>query len=482
MSQNQLDLTIHDINEVAGKILSLNGVSYKIHDLADEGGETFIFPLENQTSGLIMFLAKIYKFKPTSPEFVERKNNIYYMSFLLSMIGLPTAHEEQYEIAGGMMKFQLHIPGALFMRSTFDSARQATPLPVTQRSYQEFIDRASAFVEDGKREAAIGLLEEVLSLNPEHSVALLMLGDIYHKSGHPEKVLKIVDKALAVEPNDTRFYHLAAKTYIDLRQPQDALSVLNLALHRYWWEWNSWDLKREVATRFALNDVLKEMEEEAHKRFDHMEESSYIGDKTRSDLVNDFYLRMKLTSSFYEELDKAKEELDKAKDLSIALDLLIQTLSTNDLEERFQLQFKNGQEALKLVIKWQDCWLGRIIAVLSNIFMMEATVAIQVYGGMENLSKVLESESVEGYYMQGLNAIFRGDQDKILPYFRSAVNLDPEDAFVQFGLVLGSMMDGNSDQEISTAMTKLQSSYFDHPIRKLATKLMNTVTFRCINL
>jgi tetratricopeptide (TPR) repeat protein len=471
MSQNQLDLTIHDINEVAGKILSLNGVSYIIHDLADEGGETFIFPLENQTSGLIMFLAKIYKFKPTSPEFVERKNNIYYMSFLLSMIGLPTAHEEQYEIAGGMIKFQLHVPGALFMRSTFDSARQATPLPVTKCSYQELIDHASTLLESGEREAAISLLEDILSLNSEHSVALLMLGEIYHKSGNPEKVLNIVDKALAVEPNDTRLYHLAAKSYIDLIQPQDALSVLNSALHRYWWEWDSWDLKREVATRFALTDVLKEMKEEAQKRLNHMEEFSYIGDKTRFNIIDDFHLRMKLKSLFY-------EELDKAKDISKSLDLLIQTLSARDSEEQFQLKFKNGQEALKLVIKWQDCWLGRIIAVLSNVFMLEGTAAIKVYGGMEGLSKVLESESVEGYYMQGLNAIFRGDRDKVLPYFRLAINLDSEDAFVQFGLLLGSMIDENSDKETSKAMTKLQSSYPKHPITNLATELMNTVTFK----
>jgi tetratricopeptide (TPR) repeat protein len=466
MSQNQLDLRIHNINEVAGKILSLNGVSYIIRDLASEGDKTFIFPLENQTSGLIVFLAKIYKFKPNSPEFEERKRQGYYTGFMLNMIGLPTAHGEQYEIAGGMINFQPHMPGVLFMSP--QSMRQATPVPVTPRSYQELIDRAAVLIEDRERDAAISLLEEILSLNPEHSVALLMLGEIYHKSGNPQKVLDLVNKALSIEQNDTRLYHLAAKSYMNLMQPQAALSVLNLALQRYWWEWDSWNLKREVATRFALTDVLQEMKEEAQRRLDRMEAAS---EKMRADIASDFCLRMELTSSFY-------EELDRAEDLSKSLDLLIQTLSARNSEEQFQLKFKNGQEALKLVIKWQDCWLGRIIAVLSNVFMSEGTATIEVYGGIENLSKVLASESVEGHYMQGLNAIFRGDRDKVLPQFRAAVNLDSEDAFVQFGLVLGSMIGGNSDEETANAMTNLRNSYPDHPITNLAAELMNTVRFK----
>jgi tetratricopeptide (TPR) repeat protein len=466
MSQNQLDLAIHDINEVVGKILSLNGVSYIIRDLAYEGDKTFIFPLENQRSGLITFLAKIYKFKSTSPEFEKRKRKGYYMGFMLNTIGIPTAHGEQYEMAGGMINFQPHMPEVLFMSP--GNIRQPTALPVTPRSYQELIDRASVLVKNRQREAAISLLEEILNLNPEHSVALLMLGEIYHKSGNPEKALALVNQALAIEQNDTRLYHLAAKSYIDLMQPQAALSVLNLALQRYWWEWDSWNLKREVATRFALTDVLKEMAEEAQERFDRMEAAS---EKMRSDLASDFSLRMELKSSFY-------EELDKAEDLSKSLDLLIQTLSARDSEEQFQLKFKNGREALKLVIKWQDCWLGRIIAMLSNVFMSEVTAAIEVYGGRESLSKVLASESVEGHYMQGLNALFRGDRDKVLPQFKAGVDLDSEDPFVQFGLVLGSMIGGGSDEETANAMTKLRNSYPNHPITNLATELVNTVRFR----
>lgn len=466
MSQNQLDLTIHGINEIAGKILPLNGVSYIIHDLVHEGDETLIFPLENQTSGLILFLAKIYKFKPDSPEFEQQKFQGYYTGFIFNMIGLPTAHLEQYEIAGGIIKFQPHMPEVLFVSSR--NVRQAAPVPVTQRSYQDLIDRVSVLIKDRQKEAAISLLEEILSRNPEHSVALLMLGEIYYQSGNPEQVINIVNKALSIEPNDTRLYHLAAKSYIDLVEPQAALSVLNLALERYWWEWESWDLKREVATRFALTDLLKEMEEEAQRRLDRMEAAN---EKMRANVASDFSLRIELTDLFY-------QELDQARDLSKSLELLIQTLSTHDPEKMVQLKFRNGQEALRLVTKWQDCWLGRIIAVLSNIFVLETTAAIEVYGGMEGLSQVLESESVEGHYMQGVNAIFRGDREQVLPQFRAAANLDPEDAFVQFGLVIGLMIGGNSAQETADAMTKLRSSHSNHPITNLAAELIKTVRFR----
>src|SRR5580704_3355641 len=128
MSETIFDLSMHGIDEAPGKSLIVNRVRYLIHDLADEGGETFIFPLENQKSGLVMFLAKIFKFSPTSPEFEKRKRTAY-NGFILSLIGIPTIREEQYEIAGGLMKFQLHQEGGMFMGAGY--MRQETPMPRT---------------------------------------------------------------------------------------------------------------------------------------------------------------------------------------------------------------------------------------------------------------------------------------------------------------------------------------------------------------
>ncbi len=105
MSMEALDLTKHDIDEAAGKSLTLNGVRYVLHELTDQGVEAFVFPIDNQASGLVMFLARIFTFRPGSPEYAERKRTAF-NGFMLSMVGVPTAHEEQYEIHGRLTKFE----------------------------------------------------------------------------------------------------------------------------------------------------------------------------------------------------------------------------------------------------------------------------------------------------------------------------------------------------------------------------------------
>ena len=94
---------------------------------------------------------------------------------------------------------------------------------------------------------------------------------------------------------------------------------------------------------------------------------------------------------------------------------------------------------------------------------------MEIYGDIETAVKALESGSVESYYLKGLSAIFRGERDKVLSCFRAAA--DPKDAFVQFGLVLGLVIDGNSPEATSKVMKDLQRADKGHPITGLARRL-----------
>lgn len=458
MSNEILDLAEHDIDEAVGKILTLNGVRYVLHELADEGGETFIFPLENQVSGLFMFLAKIFKFKSDSPEFDERKR-VAFSGFVLSMVGVPTAHEEQYEIPGGLMKFQRQQEGAFLGTHYF---RGATPMPVTQKSCHELIERASSQEANSQWLEAIDTVEEILDINSNHSLALFMLAELYMKNGQPERVSKVVAKAISIEKNDTRLYHVAARSHMELGDPHQALAILDQALLRYSWEWKSWELKREIATRFALVDVIREMEEDAQKRLD-ADGHSGANDKMRMTVADDFRLRLQQTSSFY-------DEVDKAKDLTKALELFMEILSCDD-NSRLEKQFTNGQDALRLARKWLDSWLGRVIAFLTNsFFLFESTAAAEVYGDIDNLMKTMESDSVESHYLKGFSAILRGDRENILPCFRAAASIKSADPYVQFGLVLALRIEGDSSEEAAQVMSELRSAYHRHPVVNLASR------------
>src|SRR5215467_1954266 len=159
-----IDLTVNGIDEVEGKSFFLNGCEYVFHGLCDEGGETFIFPLENVETGFPLFVAKILKYKPGAPEYRKRKASAC-KGFALGLAGVPIADDEFYELPGALMRFQLHMDGAYSGRGyTRAPARQ----PVTAPSLSALFAWSERVERERGAEIAIPILQQVLCLNPKH--------------------------------------------------------------------------------------------------------------------------------------------------------------------------------------------------------------------------------------------------------------------------------------------------------------------------
>jgi tetratricopeptide (TPR) repeat protein len=309
MAHEHFDLARHSIDEVPGKLLSLNGAEYVFHTLADEGGETFIFPIENVRSGLVLFLCKIYKFRPTAPEYDVRWRIDGPTQFVFNMIGAPTLHEETYEIPGGMMRLALYETGGIYdLRAEFhqgelvhvssDYIRSPTPLLSTPREHHNLLQEASNHFVNREWESAIQVLDHILSLNPLHSFASLWLGVIYQRLGYPYKVSERLQAAIRIEPNDTRLYQVLADGMAALGRPQEAIAILDATLRRHQWDWKSWEAKREIATKFSLVDTLEKMRVEAHEII--FGPAASIGDTPSiwSDIAADFDKRIQQSQKF----------------------------------------------------------------------------------------------------------------------------------------------------------------------------------------
>jgi tetratricopeptide (TPR) repeat protein len=448
-----LDLRYHGIDEAAGKTLILNGTEYVLHELADEGGETFIFPLENTRSGLVLFLAKIYKFRPPAHEYQERLRDEA-TGFVLSLVGIDNLYEEQYEIPGALMKFQLHVAGGMFTGHW--GPRESTPLPSTERAHNKLVEHAQNLIDACDRSAAMKILEHVLELNPQHSFAMVLLAEQHMMFRAPNEVIRLAKSGLAVEPNDVRFYQLAARAYIDLGQPDEALEVVNSGLQRYEWDWASWDLKRQVATRFAMGDLLEEMAENVVTR---IRSTRVFNDRIHETVTSGFQERRKQLASFHREADRASDLVD-------AISLLLEVLSVADPASRLRAQFANGYAILSIGRKWKDAWLGRVLAFLAcSFFLMEPTQAAEVYGGIERVISLMHSESLETYFLKGFGGVFRGEKEVAANGFRAAAKLHPNDPFVLFGVVLSGRYGADFKREADKAMATLNR---DHPISKVA--------------
>lgn len=457
MSPQYLDLQQQDISEVAGKLLVLNGVKYILHPLSGEGGETFIFPLENIESGLINFVAKIYKFRPEADEFEERKrtrNN----GFVLSMIGVPVLHEEHYEISGALIKFQRYEAGGSFIGIDSGYASDPVPRPETRSSYSDMQQTAlSQLANHGLRQAS-DIINSILRANPRHTEALHIGVEILIKNKQYEPAIDMAKSAIQIDCNDVRFYHLIARAYILLSQPIEAINILDVALERYEWEFGSWELKREVATRFGLWDVLSEMQVDAENKLEN-ENHSGSNEKMKASVSRAFVARRETGASFY-------IEPERTTDLTSGLKLLIEILSLASEDPQLRADF--ACEIARLGCKWREHWLGRVIGFLAySFFLFEPMEAVDLYGGPVVAMQALEAENAETYFLRGFSAVFRNEFDNSFNYFSRARELSPNDPFILFGLIVGLKV-VDREKEVDEAILTMHAEFSNHPITALA--------------
>lgn len=79
--------------------------------------------------------------------------------------------------------------------------------PVERRAQQQQLQRAIALIQQGRAEAARGLLEAVLHRWPEQPDALHFLGVLSHQQGDPERALALIERALRGAPDTASIWN-----------------------------------------------------------------------------------------------------------------------------------------------------------------------------------------------------------------------------------------------------------------------------------
>ncbi|WP_173179007.1 tetratricopeptide repeat protein [Desulfosarcina ovata] len=77
--------------------------------------------------------------------------------------------------------------------------------PEAEQSADALYEKACGLGAGGQEEAAIGLLEKLISLEPENGVAHNDLGVYYHRSGQPEKSIEHYQIAVKLDPLNSTF-------------------------------------------------------------------------------------------------------------------------------------------------------------------------------------------------------------------------------------------------------------------------------------
>jgi tetratricopeptide (TPR) repeat protein len=257
MSADYLDLDHHTIEEAPGKLLTLHGAEYVVQDLLAEGGESFVFRIQHRLSGYSWFVAKVAKWRPGSERYEYLKNIVPVVVF--------AAHsqlddqfrifepQESYEIAGGLIRIQ---------RFLGDAESEVEPA-----LHRELCDQAMQFMDVEAYDSALTILDQVLKLNPYHTVAMVNKAGCLIGIGEPAAALKLLEYALTIEPNTNESYLQAGRAYLDLGYPGDAIAILDRTLDRYRLDFQVWKRKGLIAARHNLPKVLQSMIAELDQLF-----------------------------------------------------------------------------------------------------------------------------------------------------------------------------------------------------------------------
>lgn len=239
MGEEHLDLDRHSIEDVPGKLITVNGVTYVAKELLDEGAEAFVFPLTNVVSRLTEFVAKIYKFRPGTVEFEERTNIPANSGFFGSLLLDRVLHAEIYMIPGGMIRFQELVGGR----------RNA-------EYFHDQMEKASAAMKTRCWDEAAATYAEVLRKNPAHTVALFNLAACHLGRGETGDALELLARAKSIEPNDPSVYRQISNAHLLRGDPISALVALEETLRRFKWDLKTLRKGLQIAKDYGLVEAI----------------------------------------------------------------------------------------------------------------------------------------------------------------------------------------------------------------------------------
>ena len=95
------------------------------------------------------------------------------------------------------------------------------------RAVQQAVD----FHQKGDLKEAEDLYRQVISVAPNHTTALHLLGVISHQTGHNQEAVDLIRRALLINPEYAEAYANLGNALQDLEQFAEAIIVYKKALH-----------------------------------------------------------------------------------------------------------------------------------------------------------------------------------------------------------------------------------------------------------
>lgn len=241
-----LDLNKQNVEEISGKILELAYAQYILLDMLAEGGEKYVYPIKNKRSGLILYLAKIYKCRPGSPEAEEALNSLPWKIFDLVIPKL-VLYTEIYEVAGAIIELQ---PYGVDHNLEFN---------------KRLMDRAGALLGSERWAEAVEVLDDILHQNPSHSMAMLNKAVAIANLGEVWSAIQLVEQAIDVEPNFPDGYHLLSSILLRVVGPKAAIAALKRTLSRYPCDPVTCELLLRIAVDYDVVEVSRETLDEVYR-------------------------------------------------------------------------------------------------------------------------------------------------------------------------------------------------------------------------
>jgi tetratricopeptide (TPR) repeat protein len=118
-----------------------------------------------------------------------------------------------------------------------------------------------------KTEEARVEFEAELQLNPRHTGALISMGTIYLHEHQPERAIGLLQKAAAMEPNNTDVHRFLGTAYVQMHRYPEAVKELKLAIpkdadgqihYQLAKAYQGLGRKEEAATEFAASNALNQ--------------------------------------------------------------------------------------------------------------------------------------------------------------------------------------------------------------------------------
>ncbi len=162
--------------------------------------------------------------------------------------------------------------------------------------------------------------------------------------------------------------------------------------------------------------------------------------------------------------DRARlEALKQEAELSLAL---VHLLKARLLAREFGKAQALAQRAIDLASQWPNSWVSKAIRCHAHgWFFYDAKSAIAVFGGAEQMPKLMNSDSLENHYTKGIGGLCGGKHAAALASLRAAERLQPNNPYISCCMAI--VLIEQSSPEAFDVVHRCCARHTDHPLLDL---------------